>query len=115
MMDPQGFIDVKVGDETLRGRITFGSVRRIETSTGKSVFELARLLDNRRLSIVDAVRVVAAVVGEVSEEYDEEKVGEMFTKAGFAGVFQPVADVLSAVFLGLSGDVEGAAGEGKGS
>lgn len=96
MVNPQrGELQVKLGKELLKARLTIDALLRIENSNGRSVIKTAQRLSQGEATITEVVNVIQPALKGGGMNVDAKDVSKMIWEAGLVDGMRVAGEILT--------------------
>ena len=96
MVNPQrGELLIKLGNQSLKARLTIDTLVRIESSVGCSIVQLAQKLTSASATITDLISVLTPAIKGGGNDIDEKKVKELIGKSGLIQAMKCAGDIVT--------------------
>ena len=105
MMNPlAGEVQLEIGGETLKARLTIDGLIRIEERLDKGIIEIVTELTNARVRINWLVVILVQALRGGGNDFNEAKIKELLTKEGVAKATGKVAEMVAASLTDIDSD-----------
>lgn len=105
MMNPlAGEVQLEIGGETLKARLTIDGLIRIEERLDKGIIEIVTELTNARVRINWLVVILVQALRGGGNDFNEAKIKELLTKEGVAKATVKVAEMVAASLTDIDSD-----------
>ncbi len=96
MVNPQrGELQVKLGKELLKARLTIDALIRIENANGCSVVQTAQKLSEGKSTITEIVNVIQPALKGAGNNYNSKDVSKMVWEAGLIEGMKVAGEILT--------------------
>ena len=96
MVNPQkGEIQIKLGDELLKARLTIDALIRIENANGSSIVQTAQKLSEGRATITEIVNVIYPAIKGGGNKVDQKDVVKKLETAGLINGMRVAGEILT--------------------
>ena len=102
----KGEIEVTIGSETYKCRLTIDALVRIEDELDKGILELATAISEAKVRIRTLIVVLRHALRGGGNDFDDKKVGSIITSAGIVVASTEVAKLLVATLSDNNSDEE---------
>jgi hypothetical protein len=102
----KGEIEVTLGEETYKARLTIDAIMTIEQSVGCGIIKLATKMSEGDISVSDMVAVLLPALRGGGNDFDQRKVSKIIQDAGIVAATSIVAELLTSVLTVESGEDE---------
>ena len=92
----KGEVEVTIGSETYKCRLTIDALVRIEDELDKGILELATAISEAKVRIRTLVVVLRHALRGGGNDFDDKKVGSIISSAGIVVASTEVAKLLAA-------------------
>ena len=115
MVNPQrGELQLKLGAENLKCRLSIDGIIRIEQTLGTSIVQIAQRLSEGKATIMEVINVLTPAIKGGGNDITEKRVKEMIWSAGLIEGMRCAGEVLTvALNSGLSSEGNEGAEERK--
>ena len=90
----KGQIEVTLGSETYKARLTVDSIIKIENSCNCGIIKLATKMSEGDIRLSEIVNVLLPALRGGGNDFDEKKVKQLITETGIVKSTKQVADLL---------------------
>jgi predicted transcriptional regulator YheO len=96
MVNPQkGEIQIKLGNELLKARLTIDALIRIENANGSSIVQTAQKLSEGRATITEIVNVIYPAIKGGGNKVDQKDVVKKLETAGLINGMRVAGEILT--------------------
>ena len=95
----KGEINLTLGDQEYKTRLTVDSLMQIETATGMGIIKLAQRMSDGDIRVQDIIQVLLYALRGGGNDFDIKKVGSIVGDVGIVGSTQAVAKLLTATLI----------------
>jgi len=99
----KGEIDLKLGNESYKARLTIDAIIQIETSVGCGIIKLAQKMSDGDIRLTDLITVLTMSLRGGANDVDEKKVSKIVQQVGIVEATRAVAELIA---KSLSNDSE---------
>ena len=105
MMNPlAGEVELVIGGETLKARLTIDALVKIETQLGLGIIEIVTDLTNARARINWLIVILLHALRGGGNDFNEAKIKELLTKEGIAKATVKVAEMVAGALTDIDED-----------
>ena len=96
----RGELEVKLGNQTYKTRMTVDSLIRIETALGQSIVQLTTKLSEGHLSLTEMGFLIHSAIKGGGNDIDENKVNNLIYESGITDGMRVCGELLANVLQG---------------
>jgi len=93
----KGEIEVTLGEETYKARLTIDAIMSIEQSVGCGIIKLATKMSEGDISVTDMIAVLLPALRGGGNDFDQRKVSKIIQDAGIVAATSVVANLITTV------------------
>ena len=101
----RGELEIVLGSEKLKGKLTLDTIMRVESAVGVGIIEITRKLSEGILTLTEIISILTPVIRAGGNDVDEKEVGKIIYKAGYRAAMTEAGKVLMSILS--AGDDEG--------
>jgi hypothetical protein len=93
----KGEIEITLGEETYKARLTIDAIMSIEQSVGCGIIKLATKMSEGDISVTDMIAVLLPALRGGGNDFDQRKVSKIIQDAGIVAATSVVANLITTV------------------
>ena len=103
----KGQVEVQLGSETYKARLTIDAIVQIEQSIGMGIIKLANKMANADISMTDVIAVLTPALRGGGNDLSEKEVKNIIADVGIVSATTVVANLLAQTLSDSGEDTQG--------